>query len=101
MFATAASSSGALGPLLALAVVGATALLIGIRVGSRTKTQPILSEDEQVAAALGVLRRHSEKRALARMEAAGARLWTPDPERVAELSSGRRNTIRAADRQNS
>lgn len=100
MFAVAASWSVTLGYMLAMTLVGAAAFLFGIRVGTRTKVQPIQSEDEQVAAALGVLRRHFEKRALARMVAAGARLWTPDPDRIAKLRDGRGRTFKTADRQN-
>lgn len=82
-------SPAALGYVVALLTVGVIALLVGIRLGAHTtKVQAPLSDEEQVTAALGVLRRHLERKALADMQAAGRPLWTPDPDRVAELSYG-------------
>lgn len=81
-------SPTAVGYVFALFTVGVVSLLVGIRLGARTKVQAPLSDEEQVTAALGILRRHFERKALADMQAAGRPLWTPDPERVAELSFG-------------
>lgn len=68
--------------------VGVVSLVVGLRLGSQARVLRPLSEEEEVAAAFGVLKRHFEKRALAQMEASGAPLWSPDPGRLAELSYG-------------
>ena len=83
--------------VLGLLSVGITALLVGIRIGARTRPAPVKSEEEQVAAAFGVLRRHMEKKALAEMQAQGGPIWSPDPDRVAELSYGATNARPTAD----
>ncbi|WP_312163978.1 hypothetical protein [Phenylobacterium sp.] len=80
----------ALGYLLVLLGVGVVSFVVGLRLGARAQALPPLSEDEQVAAAFGVLKRRFEKEALAEMQASGAPLWSPDPARVAELSYGAR-----------
>lgn len=76
--------------LFILFSVGVVSFVVGLRLGGRSQPSSPLSEEEQVAAAFGVLKRHFEKRALADMEASGARLWSPDPALVAELSHGSR-----------
>lgn len=83
-------SLGALGYAIGLFSVGVIALLVGVRLGAKSTLSPPPSEQEQLATALRVLRRHHEQAALAEMQAAGAELWSPDPERVAELSYGAR-----------
>lgn len=77
-----------LGYLVGLLSVGVVSLIVGIWLGARARIAAPPSEQEQVAAAFGVLKRHFEKKALADMRASGAPLWTPDPARVAELSHG-------------
>lgn len=77
-----------LGVVLGLLSVGVVAFVLGLRVGARARGSAPLSEDQQVAAALNVLRRHLEMRALADLEASGAPIWSPDARRVAELSFG-------------
>jgi hypothetical protein len=81
-------SPAVLGYLLGLFAVGAVAFIVGLRLGVRSTARPQPSEDEQVAAAFGVLRRHFERCALAELESSGAPLWSPDPARVADLSHG-------------
>lgn len=81
-------SAGALGYIVGLLGVGLIGLLVGARLGARSTVNPPPSEQEQLVAALRVLRRHHEQSALAKMQAAGAELWSPDPDRVAELSYG-------------
>lgn len=76
--------------LFALLGVALVSFLVGLRVGVRSQAPSPQSEEAQVAAAFGVLKRHFEKQALAEMEASGAPLWSPDPARVAELSHGSR-----------
>lgn len=81
-------SAGALGYIVGLFSVGLIGLLVGVRLGAGATVSTPPSEDEQLVAALRVLRRHHEQSALAKMQAAGAELWSPDPGRVAELSYG-------------
>lgn len=81
-------SAGALGYIVGLLSVGFIGLLVGVRLGARSTVSPPPSEQEELVAALRVLRRHHEQSALAKMQAAGAELWSPDPDRVAELSYG-------------
>lgn len=81
-------SAGTLGYIVGLLSVGFIGLLVGARLGARAMASPPPSEEEQLVAALRVLRRHHEQSALAKMQAAGAQLWSPDPDRVAELSYG-------------
>ena len=76
------------GYLLIPLAMGVVSFVVGLRLGARARTASPLSEDEQVAAAFGVLRRHFEKTALAEMQASGAPLWSPDPARVADLCHG-------------
>lgn len=77
-----------LGYLFGLFAAAVVAFTVGLRLGARTTISPQLSDDEQVAAAFGVLRRHFERCALAELEATGAPIWSPDPARVADLSHG-------------
>lgn len=72
--------------LFAILCVGVVSLVVGIRIGIRGSRPARMSDEEQVAAAFGVLKRHFERKALADLEASGAQLWSPDPMRVAELS---------------
>lgn len=81
-------SLAALGYLLIPLCVGVVSFVVGLRIGARAPMTRPQSEEEQVAAAFGILKRHFEKNALAEMEASGAPLWSPDPVRVAELSYG-------------
>ena len=81
-------SAGALGYIVGLLSVGFIGLLVGVRLGARSTVSPPPSEQEELVAALRVLRRHHEQSALAKMQAAGAELWSPDPDRVAQLSYG-------------
>ncbi|CAN7458524.1 hypothetical protein LJR164_003020 [Phenylobacterium sp. LjRoot164] len=81
-------SPAVLGYLFGLFAVGVVAFTVGLRLGVRTTVKPPPSEDEQVAAAFGVLRRHFERCALAELESTGAPIWSPDPARVADLSYG-------------
>lgn len=83
-------SLGALGYAIGLLSVGVIALLVGVRLGAKAMVIPPPTEQEQLVAALRVLRRHHEQAALTEMQAAGAELWSPDPDRVAELSYGAR-----------
>lgn len=91
-------SLGALGYAIGLFSVGFIALLVGARLGARAAVRPPPSEQEQLIEAVRVLRRHHEQAALAKMQAAGAELWSPDPERVAELSYGARGDAQDAAR---
>lgn len=77
-----------LGYLVGLLSVGVVSLVVGLWLGARAQIAAPPSEEEQVAAAFGVLKRHFEKKALAEMQSSGAALWTPDPARVAELCHG-------------
>ena len=81
-------SAGALGYIVGLLSVGFIALLVGVRLGARSAVSPPPTEQEELIAAVRVLRRHHEQAALAKMQAAGAQLWSPDADRVAELSYG-------------
>lgn len=81
-------SSGILGYGLGLFVVALCALLAGIRLGARTQASSPPTESEELAHAMGVLRRHFEAKALEEMKISGAQLWTPDADRVAALSYG-------------
>lgn len=74
--------------LLIVLGVGVLCLVVGIRLGVRAGRPAVRSEEEQVAAAFGILKRHFEKKSLADLEASGAPLWSPDPTRVAALSHG-------------
>ncbi len=76
--------------LLIVLGVGVLCLVVGIRLGVRAGRPAVRSEEEQVAAAFGILKRHFEKKSLADLEASGAPLWSPDPTRVAALSHGSR-----------
>ena len=82
------ASSAFLGYLVGMLCVGVFSLVVALRHGARSQIAAPQSEEEQVRAAFGVLKRHFEKTALAEMQASGAALWTPDPARVAELSYG-------------
>lgn len=79
-------SAGALGYIVGLVSVGFIGLLVGVRLGAKSAVSPPPTEQEQLIAAVRVLRRHHEQAALAKMQAAGAQLWSPDADRVAELS---------------
>lgn len=81
-------SPTALGYLLGLLGVGVVSLVVGLRLGARSQAAPPPSEAEQLSAAVALLRRYFEKKALADLEASGAQLWSPDPDRVADLSYG-------------
>lgn len=81
-------SPAVFGYVLSLLAVAVVAFIVGLRIGARARVQTPLSEEEEVAAALGVLRRHVERRALAELETSGAPIWTPDAARLAELSFG-------------
>jgi hypothetical protein len=81
-------SLGVLGYVVGLLSVGVIALLVGIRLGAKSTIAAPPSEQEQLVQALRILRRHYEQAALAEMQAAGAQLWSPDVERLAELSYG-------------
>lgn len=81
-------SPAVLGYLFGLFAVGVVAFVVGLRLGARTQIRSEPSEDEQAAAAFGVLHRHFERRALAALESSGAPMWSPDPARVADLSHG-------------
>lgn len=81
-------SLGMLGYFVGLLGVGVIALLVGIRLGAKSTIAAPPSEQEQLVQALRILRRHHEQAALAEMQAAGAQLWSPDAERLAELSYG-------------
>lgn len=81
-------SLGMLGYVVGLLGVGVIALLVGIRLGAKSAVTAPPSEQEQLVQALRLLRRYHEQAALAKMQAAGAELWSPDAERLAELSFG-------------
>lgn len=77
-----------LGYLFGLMGVGAVSLIVGLRVGARVRPVAPVSQEAQLLAAISLLRRHFEERALADLEASGAKLWSPDPARIADLSFG-------------
>ena len=78
-------SPALVGHLLLVIGVGVIALLVGIRLGARTRIEPQASDEEQLAAALGVLRRHLERKALADIRPRG---WSCGrPIRIAWLNS--------------
>ena len=72
------ASPAFLGYVAGLLSVGVVSLVVGLRLGARSQTPAPQSEEEQVMAAFGVLKRHFEKKALADMQSSGAPLWTPE-----------------------